>query len=166
MSMNLRKWCFKLLQNIEVSAQFRRPEKSLALCLLCGVYNHSINLPMTMNPFSFSRSSSDTERGTSKTSRSLYRELASVRRRIEDMEQQFVLRTGYRPSQVAGHHTYCTLTQAFTSSRTSYFLATHFLFNHIVTQGFIILIIFHIKVPHHAQSLIDEISDYSPKRRR
>jgi hypothetical protein len=82
--------------------QFGRLEKKPStLSTLCLYYN-LINL--LMNLF-FSRSSSDTERGTSKTSRSLYRELASVRRRIEDMEQQFVLRTGYRPSQVAGHHT-------------------------------------------------------------
>jgi hypothetical protein len=42
--------------------------------------------------------------GTSKVSRSLCRELAAVRRRIEDMEQQFILRTGYRPSQVSMAH--------------------------------------------------------------
>jgi hypothetical protein len=53
---------------------------------------------------SIRRSSSESERGTSKVSRSLYRELAAVCRRIEDMEQQFILRTGYRPSQVSMAH--------------------------------------------------------------
>lgn len=41
----------------------------------------------------------DRNKSSSKTSRSLCRELASVRKRLEAVEQQFVQRTGYRPSQ-------------------------------------------------------------------
>jgi hypothetical protein len=49
---------------------------------------------------SCSRTGSSSSCNTSKTTRTLCRELAAVRRKIEIVEQQFIQRTGYRPSQV------------------------------------------------------------------